>query len=93
MNIVLVTGGETRVPPEEGGGVEAYIFNASKQLLKMGHDITVLDRKYSPADPDVEYIDGVKIVRLRSRRVTVFNFTINFVLSQVAFAFQVKRYL
>lgn len=93
MNIVQVSGGELKMPVEKGGGVEAYIFSISKQLSKMGHSVTILDRKYSPADPDVENVKGVKIVRLRIRRFDKLNFTLSFVLNQICFASQVRKYL
>ncbi len=69
------------------------MLNLAKQIGKMRHNVVVLDRKYSPNDPDIDYVDDVKILRLRSRNFTNFNFTTNFVLTQVAFALQVKRYI
>jgi D-inositol-3-phosphate glycosyltransferase len=95
MNIVQVSGGELRIPVEKGGGMEVTIVGISKHLVKAGHSVTILDRKYSPADPDVEYLDGIKIVRLRARRFPKFkfNFTINFVLNQLSFAYNVKKHL
>jgi glycosyltransferase involved in cell wall biosynthesis len=93
MNIVQVSGGELKMPTEKGGGVEAYILGISKQLSKMGHSVTILDRKYSSSDPNVEHVNGVQIVRLSVRRFGSFNFTINFVLNQISFARQVRTYL
>ncbi|MFC1943361.1 glycosyltransferase family 4 protein [Chloroflexota bacterium] len=93
MNIVQVSSGELKIPIEKGGGVEAYIFGISKQLSKMGHSVTILDRKYSSSDPDVERIDCVKMARLSARRFARFNFIISFVLNQISFGRQVKKYL
>ena len=93
MNIVQVSGGELRIPVEKGGGMEETIVGISKHSVAAGHNVTILDRKYSPADPDVEHLDGVKIVRLRARRFPRFNFTISFVLNQILFAYSVKKYL
>lgn len=93
MNIVQVSGGELRIPVESGGGSEEYILNISKCLSKAGHDVTILDRKYSPSDPDVEYIDGVKIARLKARRFALPNLTINLALNYISFARQVRKYL
>ncbi len=93
MNIVLVSGGWTRVPPERGGGAEAFAFSLARQWSRTGHEVVVLDNKYSSSDPDSEYIDGVRVVRLKARRFTRFSFTVNFVLSQVAFALRVRKYL
>lgn len=93
MNIVQVSSGELRIPVEKGGGIEAYILNLSKSLSKAGHDVAILDGKYSPADSDVEYIEGIKIVRLRARRFPKFNSTTSFVLNQILFAYRVEKYL
>lgn len=93
MNIVHVSGGELRIPVEKGGGSEGYVLNISKRLSRTGHNVIILDRKYLPADPDVEYIDGVKIVRLVARKFTGFNPTINLTLNYISFACQVRKYL
>jgi glycosyltransferase involved in cell wall biosynthesis len=93
MNIAQISSGELRIPVEKGGGIEAYILHLSKSLSKAGHNVVILDRKYFPADPDVEYIDGVKIVRLIAKRFPRFNSTISFVLNQIIFAYRVKKYL
>jgi glycosyltransferase involved in cell wall biosynthesis len=93
MKIVLVSGGWNTVPPREGGGAEAYLFNLAKQLMRMGQEVTVLDRKYPQNESTIEYVDGVKIIRLESARVTWFNFTINFVLTQMLFGLKVIKRL
>jgi glycosyltransferase involved in cell wall biosynthesis len=93
MKIALVSGGWIRVPPQEGGGAEAYIFNLAKQFTRMGQEVTLIDRKHTPNDDAVEHIDGVKIVRLVSAKVNVHNFTVNFVLTQILFGLQVIKWL
>jgi glycosyltransferase involved in cell wall biosynthesis len=93
MNIILVSGGWVRIPPQEGGGAEAFALNLAKQFFHMGHKVTLIDRKYSAGEADVEYIDGLKIVRLESLRFKRFNFTVNFVLSQICFGIRVSKYL
>lgn len=93
MNIVLVSGGWVRIPPIEGGGAEAFILNLAKQYFHMGHTVTLVDRKYSASDADLEYIDGLKIVRLGSPRFKKFNFTVNFVLTQICFGLSINKYL
>jgi len=107
MNIVQISPGELRIPVGRGGGEETLILNTSKRLLLAGHNVTILDRKYSPADPDVDYVEGVKVIRLKARRfnfslltksfmVTRVGLPINFInltLNQILFARQVKKYL
>lgn len=93
MNIIQVSGGELRIPADKGGGIEAFIFSISKQQSKMGHNVTILDRKYAQTDPAIEHIDGVNIVRLNAMRFPRFNLTISHMLNQVTFALQVQKYL
>ncbi len=64
MRIVQVSVGSVRMPPKEGSAPLQVIFNTSKHMAKMGHEVIILDRKYSKHDPPVEHIDGVEIVRL-----------------------------
>jgi len=80
------------MPPQQGGSAEYFILNLSRKLMQRGHVVTILDRKYSHADPDIEYVDGVKVIRLQSLRISLFNFTVNFILSQAVFAFHVNNY-
>ena len=82
-----------RIPVKQGGGAEAYIFNISKYLSKMGHDVTILDRKYSRNDPDSEHIDGVKIVRLKARIFASPILTLSLTMNYISFARQVEKYL
>jgi glycosyltransferase involved in cell wall biosynthesis len=93
MKIVLVSGGWVRIPPQEGGGAEAFILNLGKQLVMLGHEVILLDRKYSATDVTNENIDGIKVIRSESARFKRFNFTVNFVLSQIAFGFQAVKWL
>ena len=93
MNILQVSSGELRIPVERGGGIEAPLLELSLQMSKLGHSVTILDRKYFQNDPDIEYIEGVKVVRLKARRVSSLNFTISFVLNQAFFAWSVRKYL
>jgi glycosyltransferase involved in cell wall biosynthesis len=93
MNIVLVTGGWVRIPPKEGGGAEAFVLNLAKQFSSMGHTVTLIDRKYDIDDFKEELIEGIKVVRLESPRFERFNFTLNFVLTQICFGHRVNKYL
>jgi glycosyltransferase involved in cell wall biosynthesis len=92
MNIVQVSVGELRIPVK-AGAVEVIILSLSKELVKMGHNVTIIDRKYSKEDPAVEYIDGTKIVRLRSRRFPHLSPIVRMGLNQFLFALGVRRYL
>jgi glycosyltransferase involved in cell wall biosynthesis len=101
MRIVQVPIGSARMPPKEGGAPLQVIFHTSKHLAKMGHDVVILDSRYSPEDAAVEYIDELKIVRLSFRKVPVLKssrmprylrFALN-ELNTVLFALKVSRYL
>ncbi len=45
------------------GGVENYVYNLSRELVKLGHDVTVVCAN-EPAGEKDEVIDGIKIKRL-----------------------------
>jgi glycosyltransferase involved in cell wall biosynthesis len=98
MRIVQVSVGSVRMPPKEGSAPLQVIFNTSKHLAKMGHEVVILDKKYFKADPVDEQIEGVQIARLkvlqlRSVRKPSF---IRFVLTELnalIFALAVSNYL
>jgi len=46
------------------GGIESYILNLSKFLVKNGHKVTVITSKIPRNSPRLENKEGVKIVRL-----------------------------
>jgi glycosyltransferase involved in cell wall biosynthesis len=69
MRIVQVSVGSVRMPPKEGSAPLQVIFNTSKHLARLGHQVVILDRRYTKDDPPVEHIDGVEIVRLRAPQV------------------------
>jgi len=45
------------------GGVENYVYNLSRELVKLGHDVTIVCAN-EPAGKKEEVIDGIKIKRL-----------------------------
>ena len=47
----------------ETGGIENYLYYASKTLLKMEHEPTILCSQYPPDLPAEEVYDGIKIIR------------------------------
>jgi glycosyltransferase involved in cell wall biosynthesis len=98
MRIVQVSVGSVRMPPEEGWAPMQVLVNTSKCLAALGQEVVILDRKYSKRDPDVESLDGIRIVRLnapqiRPSRVPRF---VNFLLAEldaVTFTLKVSAYL
>jgi|GEM_PF-5949460 len=75
MNIAQISNGYIRIPPKKCGSIGSVIFNVSKYLSKECHDVTIFDRKYSKEDLDVEYIDGIRIIRvdtLMKKRILYF---------------------
>ena len=53
--------------PPMGGGAGNATDNISKELVKMGHDVTVLTSRYSK-QKKIEVKDGVKVHRVFSLR-------------------------
>jgi len=98
VRIVQVSVGSVRMPPKEGSAPLQVIFNTSKHLARMGHQVVILDRKYGKDDPPVEKIEGVEIAKLNvtqlpSSRAPGF---LRFVLAEfnaILFALAVSRYL
>ena len=64
MKILQISTGGAKIPADRAGGLEGHIFSMSKQLSRMGHEIIILDRKYSADDDSFERIEGVNIIRL-----------------------------
>ena len=54
----------------KGSPIETVLFNISKQMVKMGNEVTILERHYDQTVPNVEYLDGIQVVRLDRRRAS-----------------------
>jgi len=98
MRIVQVSVGSVRMPPKEGSAPLQVIFSTSKHLVRMGHEVLILDRRYHRYDPPVERVEGVEIVRLRAPTIQFGRApaSLRFVLAElnaVLFALAVSRYL
>ena len=48
------------------GSVVTVILNISKQMASMGHDVTIIERKWKDT-PEVEFLDGIKFRRFKLR--------------------------
>lgn len=104
MNICEVSVGHIRIPTEFMAPVEAYSVSVSKEFSQMGHNVTILDRRYSKTDPPSEYMDGIRIVRLKAKRfsfgilekvarIARFVYRVRFTLNEISFAFKARKYL
>lgn len=98
MRIVQVSVGSVKMPPKEGSAPLQVIFNTSKHLARMNHQVVILDRKYSKDDSDVDHVEGVEIARLKVMQVPLVKAPgfIRFILAElnaVLFALAVNSYL
>ena len=98
MNILQVGTGTVKIPPQKYGGIESHIFYTSKHMVRAGHNVTILDIKETKADPDIEYIDGIKFVRLHIKRagITSRSFIMSYIKSRIntaLFALKVSGYI
>jgi glycosyltransferase involved in cell wall biosynthesis len=98
MRIVQVSVGSVRMPPNEGSAPLQVIFNISKHMASLGHQVVILDRRYTKDDPAAEQVAGVEIVRLKAIQVSFGKAPgfIRFVVAElnaVLFALAVSRYL
>lgn len=98
MKIVQISSGKAEGAQKKITAHETVIFNTSKHLARMGHEVVVLDRRYSKDNPPIDCIEDVTIVRLNVMRVHlskargVISFAIN-ELNIVLFALKVSGYL
>ncbi len=51
------------------GGVETHVSGLARELVRRGHDVTVVTSRYDRALPEREEWDGVHVVRAKTRAV------------------------
>ncbi len=56
------------------GGAEHLFWELSRALIARDHQVTVVTTRYRPDLPSVEFIDGVKIIRVDCRNRYLFSF-------------------
>jgi len=49
--------------PPEVGGLESHAFYLCRELVRLGHDVTMLTSRSKPGSARAETMDGVKVVR------------------------------
>ena len=49
--------------PPEVGGLESHAFYLCRDLVRLGHDVTMVTSQSKPGVPREENMDGVKVVR------------------------------
>lgn len=69
MNVIHISRGIQKMPSDKDGALESVIFNLSKNMIKLGHNVTIIDRIYSKNDLDVEYFNKIKIHRINTWRI------------------------
>jgi glycosyltransferase involved in cell wall biosynthesis len=75
MKILQISDGYGRIGSELSGPVERVIFEVSRHLVLLGHDVTILERK-KLGQGDFDELFGVDIVRVdkhRANRDVLFN--------------------
>jgi len=90
-NLIQVSAGIVKIPPERGGAVESHIVNISKHLSKE-NKVTIIDRKYD--DSDVREINGVKIHRIPSRSISLalMSGRLNPIINECLFSKRLRKY-
>ena len=58
--------------PPDVGGIEAHVYNLSKEMARMGHTVTVVTTKTQGAKSS-ETIDGIKVIRYWAFSLPVFS--------------------
>jgi glycosyltransferase involved in cell wall biosynthesis len=54
------------------GGIEQRMYDSCRLLAERGHDVTVLTGRL-PGTDEEETVDGIRIVRLKSRFINIYN--------------------
>lgn len=101
MRILQISTGVQKIPLGKLGSPEGHITFMSQQLAKIGHEVTILDRRHSVDDPLSEWVNGVNIVRLPVRYFPPsalegklpFLYWMRSVLNTISFIFKVNKYL
>ena len=93
MKLIQISPGEQRIPVNMGGGIESHIYNMSLALKKLGHDVIIIDRKYTKDDPDNECSEGIKIIRLKASRIKGLPFYFRLTINEILYTIQVRKYL
>ncbi|MFH0818061.1 MAG: glycosyltransferase family 4 protein [Candidatus Micrarchaeota archaeon] len=58
--------------PPDIGGIEAHVFYLSKEMAKLGHDVTVITTKTRGANNN-ETVGGVKVIRYSALPLPIFS--------------------
>jgi glycosyltransferase involved in cell wall biosynthesis len=99
VRILQISDGYGEIPGR--GPLENVVFEISKQMARMGHSVTILERDHAKKVPKREWVDGVNIIRLDRRRacgLDLFNLgnlssVIRIVLDGASFAVKLSCYL
>jgi len=83
-----------------GGSAPTVVLNLSKTMVKWGHNVTVVERRHGN-EPLVEYVGGVKFVRINAKKRVPFpakgletpSGVVKLLIDGVEFAFKVKNFL
>lgn len=83
-----------------GGSAPTVVLNLSKTMAKWGHNVTVVERRHGN-EPSVEYVDGVKFVRIEAKKRVPFPAkglesplgVAKLIIDGAEFAFKVKNFL
>lgn len=100
MNILQIYDGYSSVEP--GSGAMAVVYQLSKYLVRAGHQVTILERMGREKEKDIEYMEGIKFVRIKAKKRASSTFDViykfpfglvNVVADGFEFAASVNRYL
>jgi glycosyltransferase involved in cell wall biosynthesis len=64
MKILQVGTGSIRIPPENYGGIELYIFETSRELAHSGNDVTIFDMEEQNIDPATDSAKPIGYIRV-----------------------------
>lgn len=98
MNILQIW--DIQIPPKEGAAIT--IFKSFKDMVREGHSVRILCRKFNQCEPPSENINGLEVIRLnlnpillnirRKVKVWIFRVILSY-LEDLRFGFATWKYL
>ncbi|MCL2172296.1 MAG: glycosyltransferase family 4 protein [Candidatus Bathyarchaeota archaeon] len=71
MKILQIADGYGKIGPEESNPIEQVIFEISKKLVTLGHEVTILERKDTVSQDKTAVFSDVDIIRIGKKRARV----------------------
>lgn len=101
MKILQIADGYRKIGPDAVGSIERVIFEVSRNLVTLGHEVTILERKDNVTQDDTAVLSGVDVIRVGKKRASgadLFNLNsptalLSLLIDGLTFSFSMHNYL